>query len=88
MRIPRFLCIIAAALLVLLAEKDSCAQWKNVAPGLLVNSLKINGCLIYKDGIIGAGKDKIYLSADSGKTWSLRTSPMVNGEVITDMRFL
>ncbi len=35
MRIPRYLCISFAALLVLLAERDACAQWKNVAQNII-----------------------------------------------------
>ncbi len=76
MRIPRYLCIIFAALLALFAEKDACAQWKNVGPNLVSNLYRNNssdygGAMCFSDGLLWLGKYSLYESSDSGKTWTL-----------------
>ncbi len=67
MRIPRYLCIIFAALLVLLAESDACAQWKNVAPVLGSSGFNASH---YKDGVLWFGGSALWNSSDTGKTWT------------------
>ncbi|MFI5263006.1 MAG: T9SS type A sorting domain-containing protein [Candidatus Kapaibacterium sp.] len=68
MKFLRFASFLFAALLVLIAEKDACGQWKNVAPNL-VSMGQSFGCLTYKDGILWAGNKDLWFSQDSGKIW-------------------
>jgi photosystem II stability/assembly factor-like uncharacterized protein len=73
MRIPRFLCIIFATLLALLAEKNSCAQWKNVAPNIFTQTSNNWGAMCFKDGklIVGVPGASICISSNEGKTWQI-----------------
>ena len=78
MKFYRFTSLLFAALLVLLAEKDACAQWKKVAPNLVVSppyglTEGGGGAMIYQSGIVWSGFYNLWMSADTGRTWSLRT---------------
>lgn len=74
----------------ILCVGNSFSQWTNVAQGLLGNSgTDPGGRIIYKNGIIWAGKKDVWMSADMGKTWSKRSPiPGTGGDVVMDIMFL
>ena len=59
------------------------AQWVNVAPNLLGNipsTCCAFGSLAYKDGITWVGRTGMWMSVDSGKTWT-KNSVSFNGAI-------
>jgi photosystem II stability/assembly factor-like uncharacterized protein len=62
-------------LLAILARTDGYAQWKKIAPGLLPKlytktSYDYGGASCFQDGILWIGKNQLWKSDDTGKTWT------------------
>ena len=55
-------------LFALLLAATATAQWKNVAPNLVTGTI-LGGAMQYRAGIVWAGRDDLFCSTDSGKTW-------------------
>ena len=79
--------IFAISLLILLADANSYAQWKNIAPGLLPHYYKAwEGSIAYSEGRIIAGLDgSIGISSDDGATWQLMPLPSTNTDGVIDL---
>src|SRR5688572_11349393 len=76
-------------LFITLLVGDSFSQWTNVAPGLLGNiGASWGGKIIYKNGLIWAGKKDVWMSADMGKTWAKRSPELSGRGIVTDIMFL
>jgi photosystem II stability/assembly factor-like uncharacterized protein len=92
MRIPRISYLLLAGSLSLFAQSDVRAQWVNIAPNLL-GDLSIGGSFggssCFKDGFLWFGKNSLWVSADTGKTWSDASPPLTtSNEVILSIDFL
>lgn len=60
------------------------AQWKNVAPNLVAGT-EFGGAMQFRDGVIWAGGDNLWRSADLGATW--RQSGNFRNASINDIAF-
>ncbi len=84
--------IILFMLLNLIAANNIFAQWKMTASSILDASYGTGsqGAMIFKNGLLWAGREDIWISADSGFTWSRRfqklTGPLA-GDPIVDIAF-
>ena len=71
-------CIVLLILLALPCASVH-GQWKNVAPNLLGNlyptgKYGFGGAICFKDGVLWAGKTNLWMSPDTGKTWTLKNA--------------
>ena len=63
------------------------AQWNLVAPNLLGKQDFEMGAIIYKSGIVWAGSHDVWMSLDSGITWSKRSPVIYANDYIDDINF-
>ena len=85
----RIYCI---TILFVFASAPLSAQWKLLAPNLIIPTFRpynSGGVLIFHDGILWAGFKDVWMSADTGKSWSKRTpfKTMLNNSCIRDISF-
>jgi photosystem II stability/assembly factor-like uncharacterized protein len=70
------------------------SQWQNIAPNLLGNLYKFvnssgtspGGAMCFKAGKLWVGKNELWMTPDSGRSWTKRTPPITN-TVILDVDF-
>ena len=86
-----------AILIVLFAETNLYAQWKNIAPDLFsyfdstIGRIKTQGgrgAIHFADGVIWVGVNRLFSSEDSGKTWKRNAFPALATTLIRDIYFL
>ncbi len=75
----------ALLMLLLCLPKEGLAQWKLSAPGLL-GQIGGAGRIHYCDGVLWAGCTQLFMSLDSGKTWTSNQS--FPGNFIVEICFL
>jgi len=77
--------------LLLFAAANIHAQWKLAAPNVITSIFRPNnggGILTNHNGILWAGFRDIWMSADTGKTWSLRTPfDGIDNNAVKDISF-
>ncbi|HET9135034.1 MAG TPA: hypothetical protein VFO76_00240, partial [Candidatus Kapabacteria bacterium] len=81
-------------LAAMLSHTPAQSQWQNIAPNLLGNLYKFvnssgtspGGAMCFKAGKLWVGKNELWMSPDSGRSWSKRTPPLTN-TVILDIDF-
>ena len=94
MKAPLHISFFAFILLILLAESNLRAQWKEVAPDLFTNNDPQHstqggaGSINYCDGIIWVGVRSLFSSQDSGKTWQKMPLPALESTFIRDIEFI
>jgi photosystem II stability/assembly factor-like uncharacterized protein len=77
MSLKRFVSIVLA---MCLAPAAIFGQWTNVAPRLLGADPEF-GAIQFKDGVAWAGLYSVFVSLDSGKTWTITDLPLNNAHV-------
>ena len=86
LRQPKLLII-----LLLIVASPLAAQWKLVAPNAIVSIFRPyndGGVLINHNGILWAGYHNVWMSSDTGKTWSMRTPfTNFNNSCVKDIAF-
>ncbi|MEP7235741.1 MAG: T9SS type A sorting domain-containing protein [Ignavibacteriota bacterium] len=88
MKLSRHL-VISSVLLI--SAGDLCAQWNLVAPKAIIPITRPyggGGILTHQDGILWAGYKDVWMSADTGRTWIMRTPfSGFNNSCIKDISF-
>src|SRR5438132_5632812 len=69
----RIMSIFFFTLLGVLAGSNSYAQWVLFSSNIFGPPSSTEGVIVFKDGILCGGKSDIWISADTGKSWSRRT---------------
>ncbi len=87
MRTIRIL-LLLSAVWAILSPEGARAQWRVAAPRLLDSTSLPGGAITYRDGMVWAGRDALYSSADSGVTWQRNALTFTEpGDYIFDIQF-
>jgi photosystem II stability/assembly factor-like uncharacterized protein len=70
----------STVLTILLVPVAVFGQWTNVAPRLLGADAEY-GAIQFKDGVAWAGLDQVFVSIDTGKTWTITDLPLGSAHV-------
>lgn len=72
---------------LIISASKLCAQWTEVAPGLLGPIIGGSSAVAHKDGVIWAGHKSIHKSTDEGVTWSRVNTPFPNNDWVRHLDF-
>ncbi len=79
--------LLSSIILLIVACTAVVAQWNVVAPNLLGKQDFGMGAIIHKSGIVWAGSHDVWMSPDSGTTWSKRSPVLYVNDYIDDINF-
>ncbi len=87
-----FIRLMVLLVLTQISAQDATSQWTQLARAGPGNYLSETGALAFRNGKLWFGRDKLYLSTDTGKTWTTQLSlPPINSSSpwfgITDIDF-
>lgn len=84
---PTIRLLLFSIVLLICTYNGVSAQWNLVAPNLLGKQDFGMGAIIHKSGVVWAGTHEVWMSRDSGSTWTKRSPLIFPNDYIDDINF-